>query len=181
MTAQTARLFFAFWPDAPVRARLADLAGSLAAGSAARAVPQENLHATIAFVGAVPIALFERVRAIGAAQRAAACSMRFEALEYWPKPEVVVAATRTVDPGLERLWQRLHRDLAGLQLALDAKRLRPHVTLATHVAQPPPPRTVPPFEWRARDFCLVRSETGGERSVYTVVDTWPLLDEAGDA
>ena len=35
-----------------------------------------------------------------------------------------------------------------------------------------------PIELAARaHFSLVRSDTGGARSVYTVVDTWPLLDE----
>jgi 2'-5' RNA ligase len=37
------------------------------------------------------------------------------------------------------------------------------------------------FDWRVRDFCLMRSDTSGIRSAYTVVDTWPLLDSAEKA
>jgi 2'-5' RNA ligase len=172
------RLFFAFWPDAPLRARFAALTASLGLAAEARAVPPENLHLTVAFVGEVDDARAARVRAIGRAQRPARCELRFDAFEYWPKPEVLVAAARIVDPALERLWAELHRDLAVLELALNPKRLRPHVTLARKVAAEPTLQAVPSVEWRPRELCLVRSDTGGERSVYTVVDTWTLLDEA---
>jgi hypothetical protein len=34
-----------------------------------------------------------------------------------------------------------------------------------------------PVVWRAASFSLVRSDTGGTESAYTVLDTWSLLDE----
>jgi len=55
--------------------------------------------------------------------------------------------------------------------------LRPHVTLARKVTQAPVPQAMSPIDWRVRSFSLARSDTSGARSVYTVVDTWPLLDE----
>jgi 2'-5' RNA ligase len=75
----------------------------------------------------------------------------------------------------------LHRDLAAAGMALAPKRLRPHVTLARKAAQAIVPQAMSPFAWKAREFCLVRSETGGVQSAYTVVDTWPLLDETSPA
>jgi 2'-5' RNA ligase len=56
--------------------------------------------------------------------------------------------------------------------------LRPHVTLARKVAQAPVLQAMSPFDWSARSFSLVSSDTSGAHSVYTVVDTWPLLYEA---
>jgi 2'-5' RNA ligase len=161
-----------------LRARLAALTASLGLGAEARAVAPENYHLTVAFVGAVDGARAAHVRAIGSAQRPVRCELQFDAFEYWPKPEVVVAAARRIAPALEQLWAQLHRDLAGLGLAQNPKRLRPHVTLARNVAAEPSLQSVPSVEWRPLEFCLVRSDTSGERSVYTVVDTWPLLDEA---
>ena len=59
----------------------------------------------------------------------------------------------------------------------DRPPLRVHVTLARKVVQAPVLQAMSPLHWNARSFSLVRSDTGGARSVYTVVDTWQLLDE----
>jgi 2'-5' RNA ligase len=169
------RLFFAVVPDRATQQRLAAAAASLALGAEARLVPRNNYHATLAFVGGIPERQLDIVRRIGAAQAAAAFSLRFDAFEYWPKPEVVVAAARAIPAALEQLWQQLHRGLAEHRWALDPKRLRPHVTLAKRVSQAPALQAMS-CEWRARDFCLLRSDAGATDPAYTVVDTWPLLD-----
>ena len=90
---------------------------------------------------------------------------------------MVVAAARTIAPALQGLWQNLHAGLNDLGLALAPKRLRPHITLARNVAQQPLLRPLSSFDWPVETFSLVRSDTGGARSIYTVQDTWPLLYE----
>ncbi len=172
------RMFFAAVP-AP-----ADLEGFDAAARGlllappARRVAARNHHLTLAFVGGVSAAQVEDLRAIGRGQRAQGFALRFDAYEYWPKPEVIVAAARAIPDALDLLWQRLHRDLAVHGWALDPKRLRPHVTLARKVSQAPVLQAMSPFEWRIRSFSLMRSDTGAAESAYTVVDTWPLLYDA---
>ena len=173
----TLRLFFGVVPDATTREHLAAVAGSLPLAADAKWVPPANFHLTLAFVGDVPASQLPTLRALGSARGAAAFAVRFDAFEYWPKPEVLVAAARAVPAGLQQLWQQLHRDLAVHRWAMDAKRLRPHVTLARKVSQPPVLPAMSPFEWRMENFSLIRSDTSGVHSAYTVVDTWPLLDE----
>jgi 2'-5' RNA ligase len=56
--------------------------------------------------------------------------------------------------------------------------LRAHVTLARKVTQAPVLQAMSPLYWNTRSFSLICSETGGTCSAYTVVDTWPLLDES---
>jgi len=172
------RMFFALWPGSETRTRIAAAAQAIACGASARLVPAENYHLTIAFVGEVPEQQLPVLQQIGANLGAASCAIRFDAYEYWPKPEVVVAAAREIPAPLENCWRALHQNLANHGIALDPKRLRPHVTLARKVTQAPVPTPMSPFTWRASDFCLVRSSSDGTRAVYTVVDTWPLLDEA---
>jgi 2'-5' RNA ligase len=188
------RLFFAFWPDGEIRDSLAraaasvtralavDPAGGAAAGPAsgaagARAVARDNLHVTLAFVGAVSRPRVQVLRQIGREQRAQSLAIRFDAYEYWPKPEVVVAAAHDIPSPLADLWRTLHRDLAAKEFALTPKALRPHVTLLRNVAQAPALPAMSPLTWRASEFCLVRSDTGAGGSLYTVVDHWPLLDK----
>jgi 2'-5' RNA ligase len=175
------RLFFALWPDADTRARIADAAAALRIGGGARLVPRENYHLTLAFIGKVTGSQVAVLQQIGHAQRASGCTIAIDACEYWPEPQVVVAVARELPTALVELWMRLREDLVLHQAALNLNRLQPslcaHVTLARKVAQAPVPQAMSPFHWNARSFSLVRSDTGAAHSIYTVVDTWPLLDE----
>jgi 2'-5' RNA ligase len=172
------RVFFALWPDACMRAPIADAAAVLRFDGAARPVPPESLHLTLAFVGEVTMSRLAVLQQIGGAERTTGCTIKLDAYEYWPEPQVVVAAARETPAALNELWARLHRALAYLTVPLRPPApLRAHVTLARKVAQAPVQQAMSPIDWRARSFSLVRSDTRGARSVYTVVDTWPLLDE----
>jgi 2'-5' RNA ligase len=179
-------LFFALWPDDDTRARIAEAAAlALRRAVDARPVAQENYHATLAFVGEVSKPQLAVLQQIGCAQRSAGCAIGFDAYEYWPDSQVLVAAARETPASLTLLWAQLHRELARLlpQLSLKYPQAPPrmHITLARKVAQAPVLPVMSPFGWNARSFSLVRSDTSGARSVYTVVDTWQLLYETPKA
>jgi len=175
------RLFFALWPDDDIRARIARVGAALRLIGGARPVPRENYHLTLAFVGEVAMPQLGVMQQIGRSQRASGCTIKFDAYEYWQDPRVVVVAARETPPAMIELWTQLLRDLALHQPALRLQGLPPplraHVTLARKVAQAPVLQAMSPLYWSARSFSLVRSDTSGAHSVYTVVDTWPLLDE----
>jgi len=172
------RLFFAIWPSEAERAAMRAAAARLVLDERSRRVGAEEFHVTVAFVGAVAAARRDELRRIGAGCARGPCRLQFDAYEYWPKPQVVVAAARQIPPSLERLWRRLHERLATAGFALDPKRLRPHVTLARSVGDAPPSLPAPPAcVWDALELCLVHSARGRAASAYTVVGRWPLLDE----
>ena len=166
------RLFFALWPDVDAATRLAGIAASLSLTSPGRLVDAKNYHVTLAFIGEVPESRLAVLRRVGGSLQAPHCTVALELLEFWPQSRVVVAAAKETPRGLLSLWTQLH-EATGLPRA----QLRAHVTLARKVAQPPAVQAISPILWRATRFSLVRSETGGAESAYTVVDTWPLLDE----
>ncbi len=172
------RMFFAAVPTPPTRECISAAARAAQLEPEARLVPAENYHVTLAFVGAIPASRLPELQAVGRAQRAHRFALRFDAYEYWPKPEVIVAAARTIPAALDLLWRQIHRDLAAHQWALDPKRLRPHVTLARKVSQAPVLQAMSPFEWWVEAVSLIRSDASGSESAYTVVDTWPLLYDA---
>ncbi len=169
------RLFFAVKPDPIERDDLGEAAKALILGPESRLVPRSNYHLTLAFVGEVTVSQLPIVREIGARQAASTWVLMFDAFEYWPKPEVVVAVARSIPGELLALWQQLHHELAIHQWALAPKRLRPHVTLARKVSQPPVLQAMSRVSWAARELCLMRSELSGSQPAYTVVNTWPLL------
>ena len=151
------------------------LAVSVPLADKARTVSPLNYHLTVAFLGEVAGHSVDGLREWAGAQRVPGFSLKFDAYEYWPKPEVVVAAARQIPGELEGLWQVMHERMALEGLGLNPKRLRPHVTLARKVSQAPVLPAITDLDWRPESFSLVRSELGGPHSIYTVVDTWPLL------
>jgi 2'-5' RNA ligase len=165
------RLFFALRPDEDTTAQLVSAAGTLHLSSQARHVPRENYHLTLAFLGEVADSRLAEFQELGRRQRCAACTITFDAYEYWALSQVVVASAQATPLSLAKLHDRL------LQTLRSRTRLRPHVTLARKVTQAPVLSAMSPFIWRARTFSLMRSDSGERASVYTVVDTWSLLDE----
>jgi RNA 2',3'-cyclic 3'-phosphodiesterase len=166
------RLFFALRPDAAITRRLSDSAQALRLEETGRRVDPRNYHVTLAFVGEVPASRLAVLQQIGRSLRAPRFTFTCDSMEFWREPRVVVAAARAVPLGLLGLWTQLN-DAIGLQ----RERLRAHVTLARKVAQAPVRQAMSPVVWRATDFSLIRSDTGGVESAYTVLDTWSLLDE----
>jgi len=174
------RVFFAAVPTGQVSGHVAGAAAALTPAAGDRLVPRSNYHLTLAFIGEVSAAQVGVIRSIGAAQFAAPFTICFDAYEYWPKPEVIVAVARTVPSALAELWRQLHSALAAHGWALLPKRLRPHLTLSRNVEQPPMMPALAAFEWQVGAFSLLRSVTSDGESAYTVVDTWPLLDKRED-
>lgn len=176
----TLRLFFALWPGAEERQWLAASTAAAVSQVAGLPVPGANLHVTLAFLGSVPGRKFGELAAIGGQGDYPAVSLRFDRLEYWAKPRVLVAmpveipATgRTI---VDQLWDRL----APLGFERESRPWRPHLTLARKVRRPPPEnlRIAPrngvsddPAPW---GLALVESATHPEGVRYKPLAEWPL-------
>jgi RNA 2',3'-cyclic 3'-phosphodiesterase len=166
------RLFFALWPDEGVVLQLTEVARQLKLQSASRRVDPKNYHVTLAFVGEVPATKLAVLQQIAGALRVPGFTFTCDSIEFWGSSEVVVAAVGAAPPELLDLWSKLND-----ALELPSQALRAHVTLARKVAQAPVLQAMSPVVWRATKFSLIRSDTGGIESAYTVLDTWSLLDE----
>jgi 2'-5' RNA ligase len=173
------RLFFALWPEADTARQLAHAASQLQLQGPARLVDGRNYHLTLAFVGEVGAKNLPDLRRIGGMQRASCCNIVFKAVEYWPDPQVIVCAAEESPAALQELSAELYRASSPYRRkpVVAPQRLRAHATLARKVAQAPVLPTLSSFTWPVHHFSLVSSDTSGTESVYTVVDTWPLLYE----
>jgi 2'-5' RNA ligase len=136
----TDRLFVALYPDAAQRAAIAelqaDLAGDPALGRRPRWVPPRQAHATLVFLGEVPIECRDDV--VAAARRAAArrapFRWRLEGLGGFPSPRRPRVLWLGVAEGAEQaraLHDALAAELAEAGLAPpDPRPFAPHLTLA---------------------------------------------------
>jgi 2'-5' RNA ligase len=173
------RLFFAVWPEANVVRQFAHAASQLPLTNPGRLVNPGNYHLTLAFIGEVDASTLFVLRQIGAAQRASCCNMVFDGVEYWPEPGVIVSTAREIPNALEQLSAHLYKSLLQQRLVTlsPARPLRAHVTLARKVSQATELSMMLSFTWSVKSFSLVSSDTAGFESIYTVLDTWPLLYE----
>lgn len=170
------RVFFGALLDEPARRDVAQLVAVM--HPSGQPVPAENYHLTLAFVGSVPEARLEALQDIGAALRGAPCRLSFDALDYFRRARVLALTARECPAALAcmRVWLVAMLERAGFALDAD-ERFTPHVTLARKVAQAPVVPRMPPLEFTMREVSLIRSDTSGPVSRYTVVGSWPLLDE----
>lgn len=99
-----------------------------------RALPVENLHLTLVFLGDIPQEQAERVHAALSALRAAPVTLRLHGLDTFGgrRPRVLHAAAS----GPEALRTRILSALRTVGIVPERRRYRPHVTLARLPAHP---------------------------------------------
>jgi len=174
------RLFFALWPDESVRQDLWAATRRCVKASGGRAVPRENLHLTLAFLGSVPRELLPEVRAAGS--RPALPGFRFvlDRAGYWPRPRVAWVAPSQVPAELPELVAALWRALEGLPVQADTRPYRPHLTVARKVSRPGEMTLERPVGWPVSEFCLVSSATDRAGARYEPLARYHLLQPTGD-
>jgi 2'-5' RNA ligase len=170
---RTHRLFFALWPNDQLRSRMAAAARSLLEGKRARAVPADNLHITLAFLGPVQARRLPSVMAAASAIDAAPFDLTIDRVEAWADADIL-CLTPASCPSLRALVDRLRVNLLEHQLDPDRKDFRPHVTIGRDWGEKQVEATIGPFAWSADDFVLVESETGRKGSQYRIIGRWPL-------
>lgn len=155
------RLFFAAWPPAGTAEALARWAREAQRESGGRAVPAENIHLTLAFLGEVDP---QAARALGASVRLAPAGFALEEARFWAHNRILWAGPRETPA-----------TLAALAHALGEKRpFAAHVTLVRRARHG---RRLPRFEvldWPVAGFSLVSSRLGPAGPSYEVLERYAL-------
>lgn len=164
----TRRLFVALWPDDAVRAALASARDRWTWSASARPTPTANLHVTLVFLGAV-----EARRATALID---ALPVRFEPFTLvFDRPALwdhgIAALEPSGDwPALAALQAALAERTATLGFRLEARRYRPHVTLARDARGSRPPGADGVVVWPVSSYALIESRGGR----YAVSALWRL-------
>jgi 2'-5' RNA ligase len=155
------RLFIALWPAPGTKRALAAWLRGWSWPAHAALVAPERLHLTLHFLGSVPESRLQRLRDAMAAPALdlAPCELRFDRVERWPHGLVVLGAQQLPEP-LLALHARLADALRALQLPVEARRFRPHVTLARKAEGAEAPPDAPDIRWPVAGYALVQSADG---------------------
>lgn len=168
------RLFFALWPDAPTRAELAALAERVAGETGGRATPPDNVHLTLAFLGAQPKDRAAELTARAGAIEASPFVLSLDHIDCWRKNSVAWLGASEIPPALASLRKSLIASLAALGIADDARPFAVHVTLARKVTTLLRRRLASPIVWPVDGLVLVVSDTGSEGPAYRVLARLPF-------
>ena len=123
--------------------------------------PTARLHATLHFIGGFRP---DRIADLGRALDAVAIEpMRLSVQGDEMFHGGIAVALLAADPALLALQAGSARRSPASASTLDARPYRPHVTLARKAAGARRPAPLPPVEWRANGFALVRSRGGALR------------------
>lgn len=180
VTSDWQRCFIALAPDAPTRHRLANLDRYR---GAARALHAEDLHLTLAFLGGISHAVRAALEASLPSLAWPVPPLPFTGIEWWPdvRHARVQVASFASAPELARMLQQLRPALDALELPVDHRPFRPHITLArvprkhTHPAlQHSASAPLPAFAAGFDAICLyARDAASGERR-YQLLARQPL-------
>lgn len=168
------RVFFAIWPGAAETEALFQAARHVQAASRGRALPRENLHLTLAFVGDVSPARLAELEALAGEIRGQAFELVLDRLDWVPKKRIVWAGTSNMPAGLADLAHNLAAKLRTAGYAIDSRPFTAHVTLIRKAERSPGELPALGVAWRAREFVLVESVLNRDGARYRIVGRWPL-------
>jgi RNA 2',3'-cyclic 3'-phosphodiesterase len=166
------RLFFALWPDEATREALAGWSQAMHKVCGGRRTRSENLHATLAFLGATEQARLAALDAAAARVHVPSFDLILDRPGYWKHKRIAWAGASAVPIALSALAENLRAALSLLGFSFDTRPFAPHVTLARDADRAPQLPSLPPVHWPVADFSLVLSPGG--RAAYRVLATWPL-------
>lgn len=175
------RVFFAFWPDTEVAARLHALAQSQHQRLNGRVMREDTLHCTLVFIGNVETERLSDLQAAADGIRLPGFGVTFDQSGCWRHNQIAYLGMQQVPEALKCLQGDLVTRLKTSGFNIEQREYRPHITLlrkadctaAKAGATKENPATEP-VDWAVRDFVLVRSSMSANGSRYEQIGQWPL-------
>jgi 2'-5' RNA ligase len=174
-----AKVFFALWPSAAERDRLAAWQKPLQRLCGGRAMSGETLHNTLVFIGNVEQARLEALQLAAQEVSGQRFELCFDAARYWVHNHIVYAAPGDPPLQLAQLVDALQQHLTTHGFNFDQREYQPHVTLLrnarrTGEALSRQMSRMRPVCWQAGDFALVQSAQQQGEPHYRVLARFPL-------
>jgi len=178
LSASTQRLFFALWPDARVRAELAQAAQRMHRAVEGRCSRDDSLHLTLAFLGDVDAKYLPRLLAPPVVVLTPAFLLKLDQWGCWSRNGIGWAASSRLPDSLRDLAENLEGWLRSAGLDLERRTFTPHVTLVRKAQCAPLPDDMAPIAWHVSEFVLIHSQLQPGGSCYRTLGAWPLRQKS---
>jgi len=165
------RMFFALWPDAETRVRLARATKDAVRRSGGRPIAKDRFHVTVAFLGNLTPAGFEIASAVPPIP-VGAFTLVLDTIGAFASSRTLWLGSRSVPPALVELERRLWEALAAKGFIREERIYRPHVTLARRARVVD--EEIVRVEWPVAELALVESLPDGRNVHYEPLRSWPL-------
>ena len=169
--ADSRRLFFALWPNEPVRRALFRARGQLD-GFSGRPTHPQDLHITLVFLGSVSAERQMCVEAVAGKIRGKPFDLTIDHFGFWPRPRILWCGPSETPAALQELVQYLQKGLKRCGFDPERRPYAAHATLARKARKIHCPALETPVQWPVREFALVSSRSGGEPPRYEPLRTW---------
>lgn len=164
------RLFFALWPDDLTRQKCLKVVQGIDKQSI-RLIEPANLHVTLLFMGHVSVEQEQSIRQEASKIVVPKLTLCFNQLSYWKKPGILCLTTTEIGTDLTALVSGLTRAAKKLDIRVDDRPYKPHVTLAKK-ARNSWVQEFEPITWLSTSFYLIESTTHGDGSEYRIIEQW---------
>ncbi len=166
------RLFFALEPPQSVRRQIDAVKAECAGSNAGRAVPGENLHLTLLFIGHTQLPL-QQMMDVADRLKAVPFALQLDCFGHWKRPQALWLGPQITPVPLLALH-------AGVETAMkrccgfepETRPFRPHVTLMRKVRHVTALPNVSPIHWFVDGFSLMESRSVGTGVVYQPLMHW---------
>jgi len=170
----TARIFFALWPEESVRQALHRLTKEYKPQCKGRAINEDGLHITLQFMGEVEYTRLPLLIQTAGKVSAPPFGFILNRLSFWPKNRMAYATLLTFVPALDQLVTALKHQLTAAGFLIKNDEFIPHVTLLRQIENVLESQAITPIEWWADSFVLVESTVTDKGSRYQILHKWPL-------
>jgi RNA 2',3'-cyclic 3'-phosphodiesterase len=164
------RLFFALWSDETIRQQCVKI-GNAVLAEKAQPVQTANIHVTLLFLGNIDSDKEQYVKEALATVPVPKITLCFDKLSFWKKPSVLCLTSTNPNPELEGLVETLSKVARKLDIPLDERPFKPHVTLVKKATKLTP-LSFKPIIWQSNSFCLVESCRIPSGIEYRIVEKW---------
>jgi RNA 2',3'-cyclic 3'-phosphodiesterase len=136
-----------------------------------KSVYPANLHVTLLFLGNIDSHKETAFRQEAATIPAPKITLQFDQLTFWKKPSILCLTTPECSKELMALVDNLAIVARKLDIPIDERPFKPHVTLAKK-AKELTRLEFKPISWRSKSFCLVQSCSLIHGVEYRIIEQW---------
>ena len=139
------------------------------------AVPPENYHITLAFLGDITHRQHDELLSVLDELTAEPFDVELDITGHWEGPKILFAAPSAPEKPLMKLAKEIRKAARACGISVESREYRPHVTLVRKATSDVPPPLLPPsVKFHCQDFHFFESVSTPSGVRYPIRHSWSL-------